>query len=329
MFKRVMSRFSAGMFLYRSTEKFCRGTFLCCVAENFRQRKSSWIKGGSSKIFSRYFVVSKNRKTCRGTLLCCVSESFRERISLWMRRGRGSIKVFRRKMFVSQCRKIWLVNPSVLCFSKFPVAKKFMDKRGGSFKIFRRNFFVSQCRKFPQGILYCCFNFGYRKSLDKRGGGGYQDFPSKFFCLTVPKIFVGEPFSVSLISGIEKFYASEGYVKSFHRKFFVSQYRNISQRNPSVLCSRKFLVAKKFMDKREGEVSRFCFENYLSHSAEKNRRGTFQGVTDFGYRKILCLGGLSHDFLSNFCCLSVPKNFAGEPFCAVLQKISGREKVHG
>ena len=40
--------------------------------------------------------------------------------------------------------------------------------------------------------------------MDKRGGGEYQDFPSKGFCLTVPKIFVGESFSVSSISGIEK-----------------------------------------------------------------------------------------------------------------------------
>ena len=37
-----------------------------------------------------------------------------------------------------------------------------------------------------------------------RGGGEYQDFPSKTFCLTVPKFFVGEPFSVSLLSGTEK-----------------------------------------------------------------------------------------------------------------------------
>ena len=63
--------------------------------------------------------------------------------------------------------------------------------------------------------------------MDKRGGE-YQDFPSKVFCLTVPKIFVGEPFSVSLISGIENFYASEGYVTIFRRKFFVSQCRKIS-----------------------------------------------------------------------------------------------------
>ena len=59
-----------------------------------------------------------------------------------------------------------------------------MDKRGGgSFKIFCRNFFVSQCRSFRRGV---------------------------------------ESFSVSLISGIEKFYASEGYVTIFDflSKFF-------------------------------------------------------------------------------------------------------------
>ena len=39
--------------------------------------------------------------------------------------------------------------------------------------------------------------------MDK-GGGGYQDFPSKTISLTVPKNFAGESFTVSLISGIEK-----------------------------------------------------------------------------------------------------------------------------
>ena len=57
--------------------------------------------------------------------------------------------------------------------------------------------------------------------MDEKGGE-YQTFPSKFFCLKVPKKFVREPFSVSLISGIEKFYASEGYVMIFRRKFFLS-----------------------------------------------------------------------------------------------------------
>ena len=67
----------------------------------------------------------------------------------------------------------------MLRFRKFLVAKKFMDKR--------------------------------EREVSR--------FPSKKFCLTVPKNFVGEPFSVSLISGIEKFYASEGYVTIFCRNF--------------------------------------------------------------------------------------------------------------
>ena len=36
----------------------------------------------------------------------------------------------------------------------------------------------------------------------------------------MPKNIVGEPFSVSLISGIEKFYAQEGYVTILRRIFF-------------------------------------------------------------------------------------------------------------
>ena len=43
----------------------------------------------------------------------------------------------------------------------------------------------------------------------ERGRGAYQNVPSKIFGLKVPKVFVGEPFSLSIVSGIEKNYASE------------------------------------------------------------------------------------------------------------------------
>ena len=59
-------------------------------------------------------------------------------------------------------------------------------------KIFRQNFLSHSAENFRRGILYCCINFGYRKSLDKRAGK-YQDFSSKIFCLTVPKIPWGNP----------------------------------------------------------------------------------------------------------------------------------------
>ena len=54
-----------------------------------------------------------------------------------------------------------------------------------------------------------------------------------------------------------------------------------------MLCFRKFLVAKKFMDKREGELSRFSFENFWSHGVDKYRRGILYSFINFGYRKSL------------------------------------------
>ena len=64
----------------------------------------------------------------------------------------------------------------------------------------------------------------------------------------MPKIFVAESFTVALLSGVEEFYTSEGYITifGFLSSFFVSQCRNLSQVNPSVLCFRNLPVAKKF-----------------------------------------------------------------------------------
>ena len=76
--------------------------------------------------------------------------------------------------------------------------------------------------------------------MDKRGGGReFQDFPSKIFCLTVPKISEGggESFSVSLISGIGNIYASEGYVTifDFRSNFFcLTVPKNLVGGNPLV-----------------------------------------------------------------------------------------------
>ena len=59
--------------------------------------------------------------------------------------------------------------------------------------------------KICRGTLLCFTDFPVsRKFTEKSGGGGYQDFPSKIFCVTVPKVFVGDSFGFSLISGNEK-----------------------------------------------------------------------------------------------------------------------------
>ena len=100
-------------------------------------------------------------------------------------------------------------------------------------------------------------------------------FSVEIFCLTVPKNAVGEPFSLSLISGIEiekvwmRGWRGGGSVKIFRRKFFVSVPKNfVGQPFRVSLISgiEKFYAS-------EGYVTIFC-GNFLSHSAEKFCRGT-------------------------------------------------------
>ena len=52
---------------------------------------------------------------------------------------------------------------TLLCFTKFLVSKKFMDKRGGDITIFCQNFFVSQCRKFSSEPLSVSLVSGIEK----------------------------------------------------------------------------------------------------------------------------------------------------------------------
>ena len=170
---------------------------------------------------------------------------------------RGGIKIFRRKNFVSQCRK---VRRGILyCCISFGYRKS-LDKRG-EYQDFPSKIFCLTVRKFSVGesftVAVIC---GSEKVYGQEGGGEYQDFPSKIFGLTVPKISVaesftvalilrtekvwggggvsrfsvekilshsaeksvGESFTVALVSGIEKIWIRGGSIKTFRRKFFVS-----------------------------------------------------------------------------------------------------------
>ena len=71
--------------------------------------------------------------------------------------------------------------------------------------------------------------------------GLYQGFPSKILCLTVPKISVGETFTVALILGTEK---------------------SLDQ---------------------SGVVSRLSVAIFMSHSAENFRSGNFYCCINLGY----------------------------------------------
>ena len=54
----------------------------------------------------------------------------------------------------------------------------------------------------------------------------------------------------------------------------------------TILCLKIFLVSKQFMDKR-GWGSTFSVRNVVSRSAELNRTGIFQCVTESGIENFL------------------------------------------
>ena len=104
---------------------------------------------------------------------------------LWIRRG-GGVSIFSVEKFCRKVPKTSWRNPSVLCFGQFAAAKKFMDQNaGGENQDFPSKLF---CLTLPKNFV----QDGGRKSLDKRGRREYQSFPPKIFCLTVPKVSIGE-----------------------------------------------------------------------------------------------------------------------------------------
>ena len=109
------------------------------------------------------FLSYSTKKFRTGTVLGYDSENLRGRKSLWIRerereRG-GGVSRFTVQTFLSHSAKNSLAEPFCAMFDKIP---------------------------------------GSEKVLDKKGGEEYQDFPSKKFCITVPKFFVGTPSCVTI-----------------------------------------------------------------------------------------------------------------------------------
>ena len=133
--------------------------------------------------------------------------------------------------------------------------------------------------------------------MDKRGEGGYHEFPGKMFCLTVPKKFVGEPFDVSENLGYRKILCIIGGVTFFRRKFLVSQCQKTSW--GTLLCFKDFLVWKK-MDERGGyhdfRAKCFCLTVPKKFVGEP-----FCVSKEFWYRNFSSRGvGKLHGFVKNF-----------------------------
>ena len=146
--KKVMNKGAGGI-------KIFRRKLSCLTVPNFSQWNSFVLcfrklplakkikdKRGVSRLSVAKFLSYSAEKIV-GENLCAVFQKVPgSDKTLWI--TRGGIKIFRRKVFVSLCRKVLQGNPFVLCFRKLPVAKKIMVE--GCIKIFHRRTFISHCR---------------------------------------------------------------------------------------------------------------------------------------------------------------------------------------
>ena len=136
--------------------------------------------------------------------------------------------------------------------------------------------------KFGRGttLPFCAVfqrNSGSEKVLKKRGKE-YQKFLSKVFCLSVPKNLVGEqPFSAVF----QKMSGSENVLKKRGKEYQKFQSIVFCLTVPKIWLGEQPLCAVfqnisgsgKCLKEKRG-VSKASLESFLSHSAEKFRRGT-------------------------------------------------------
>ena len=129
--------------------------------------------------------------------------------------------------------------------------------------------------------MLCFRKFPVAKRLMQKGGGEYQDFPSKNSCLTVPKMkfSVGESFTVALILSIEKFWIREEEYQDLLSKI-------LGLTVPKISVGESFTVAlisgsEKVWIGWGGRVSSFSAENIMCHSAESFRRGVLYCCINF------------------------------------------------
>ena len=123
----------------------------------------------------------------------------------------------------------------------------------------------------------------------------------------MPKIFVGETFTVALISGTEK------VCQDFTSKFFLSA-ENFCR--GILYCCINFGYGKVWI--RGGGVSRFSVENVLSHSAENFRRESFIVALISGTEKVWRrAGGVSRFSVENFLSHSAENFRRGILYCRI------------
>ena len=154
------------------------------------------------------------------------------------------------------------VSPSKICCHTVPIKfvgepfcvskefryRKVPSKGGGSFTVLSKIFLSHRTEKTSSGNHSVFQKISGREKyfMDKRGRGGYHDFPSKFLshCTEIFHWRTLLCFRKILLSKIFLHRRGGGGITALS-KFFVSQDRNEKFCKGTLLFSGKFLVSKK------------------------------------------------------------------------------------
>ena len=150
---------------------------------------------------------------------------------------------------------------TLLCFRKLRLSEKFMDKRRGGCITI---FCQSLCLTVPKKFVWQPFSVSEKIGCRKnlRTLRGFHYFLLAIFCLRTPKNFVGKHFGDSENFWFRKFSLIRE-VGVYHDIFSSHSIENF--RTGTLLCFRKNRVSKNLMHKNGTSLN--SFEKILSHSA--------------------------------------------------------------
>ena len=193
------SRFPGENVLSHCTEIFHTTTF--CVSEFFSSRKFSWLWGVYQDFLGGICYLTVPKNLLREPFSVPLFSTFEKLFA-----SQGQVTILRRKFFVSQCPNISRRRSSV--FQK-KSDNEIVNPSLGITRFSIEKLLSQSSERLRRETLLCCVlgNFRCQKFLQIRDGKerDYQDLASNFFCLTLSKKVVGEPFGASLFLGIEKF----------------------------------------------------------------------------------------------------------------------------
>ena len=293
---RGISFFPLKIFCLTVPQNFLR---IVNVSEKFGYRKILRIRRGCHCSRLNLFCLTGAKNLSFEKIL--VSKIFMHRS--------GDATMICQNFFVSHDRKTIFVGES-FTVALISGTEKFGEE-GGVSKFYVEKFLShSADEKFRRRIFYCCKNFGIEEVWKRGGWEEYQNFPSKIFCFTVPKISVGESFTVALISDTEKVWiGGEGY-QDYPSKIFCLTV-------PKIFVGEPFSVSLiSGMEKvwRRGGYQDFTSKIFCFTVPKNSVRESFTVALISGSEEVWIGGCEYQDFPSKIFCLTMPKNFVGEPF---------------